>query len=297
MKNLGSGNSHEVKIQMNSPISLSSAPFACLGDKKYYDLLGTVEVMERVMSESIVDGFELQIQPEWDSERPPLTDTEYADWTKTPKYTAEDILELLRNRNLPILSVHASRDIGNYLCSRRKRDWKKGQKVAYDALFLAKELGAKICVFHLWDTRATEVNLNHVKELFLKTADQFSSVEVSIENIPTCDRNATPFTLAKEFEHVTLDLRWATMYDEFASFQSIVHKLNNIHLRGKLQRKKWVLERSSCSFHYAVSKIKNAWGYRGLLTLEREGILDNSCFNDFVEAMKDLHGTIFDNAA
>jgi len=275
-------------------ISISSAPFACLGDKKYYDLLGTIDVMKRIVSESIVDGFELQLEPEWDPERPPLTDTEFADWTTTPKYTVEEILELLKGENLPILSVHASRDIGNYLCSSRKRDWEKGKNVAHDALFLAKELEAEVCVFHLWNTRAVKLDLKHVKDLFQEVTDQFSSVKATVENIPTCHKGATPFTLVKEFEHVTLDLRWAAMYDEFAEFQSIVHKLANIHLRGKLEGKRWVLDRSSFSLHKAVSRIKNVWGYKGLLTLEREGTLDSLRLRDFVEAMKDLRIMIYD---
>ncbi|MEM2930455.1 MAG: hypothetical protein QW797_06305 [Thermoproteota archaeon] len=76
-------------------ISVSSAPIARLGDKEYYDLIGTIDVMKKVFSESVVDGFELQLEPEWDSSNPPLTDRDFADWTKTPKYTTEEILAML----------------------------------------------------------------------------------------------------------------------------------------------------------------------------------------------------------
>jgi hypothetical protein len=100
-------------------ISVSSAPIAKLGNKRYYDLLGTLEVMKKVYRESIVDGFELQLQPEWDSENPPLTDTQFADWTKTRKFNIAEILTVLEKQELPILSVHTSRDIG-----RSKRLWK-----------------------------------------------------------------------------------------------------------------------------------------------------------------------------
>ncbi|NHV99603.1 MAG: hypothetical protein HA496_08195, partial [Thaumarchaeota archaeon] len=81
---------------MKCLISVSSAPVARLGDKEYYDLIGTVGVMKKILSESIVDGFELQLEPEWDSENPPLTDGDLADWTKTPKYTAREILDVLK---------------------------------------------------------------------------------------------------------------------------------------------------------------------------------------------------------
>ncbi|MBO3754583.1 MAG: hypothetical protein FGF53_06905 [Candidatus Brockarchaeota archaeon] len=37
-------------------ISSSSAPIAGLGDKKYYDLIGTIDVMKKVFSKSVEDG-------------------------------------------------------------------------------------------------------------------------------------------------------------------------------------------------------------------------------------------------
>ncbi|MEM2100508.1 MAG: hypothetical protein QXP45_04130, partial [Thermoproteota archaeon] len=89
-------------------ISVSSAPIARLGDKNYYDLVGTVDVMKKIFAESIVDGFELQLEPEWDSNNLPLTDRHAADWAKTPKYTAKEIIAILKKESLPILSVHAS---------------------------------------------------------------------------------------------------------------------------------------------------------------------------------------------
>ncbi len=131
---------------MGNLISVSSAPIAKLGDKRYYDLIGTLEVMRQVFRESVVDGFELQLQPEWDSENPPLTDTQFADWTKTPKYTIEEIRVLLEEQKLSILSVHSSRDIGSYLCSNQERNYEKGKSLIYEALFLANSLGAKVCV-------------------------------------------------------------------------------------------------------------------------------------------------------
>jgi sugar phosphate isomerase/epimerase len=144
---------------MKNLISVSSAPIAGLGAKEYYDLLGTIEVMEKVFEEAVVDGFELQLEPEWDSENVPLTDTDWADWTKTPKFTAEEVVELIKNEGLPILSVHASRDVGSYLCSEKKRDWEKGKRVIFDALSVAEMLRAEVCVFHVWDTWKSSFDL------------------------------------------------------------------------------------------------------------------------------------------
>jgi sugar phosphate isomerase/epimerase len=275
-------------VSVTNLISVSSAPIAGLGGKEYYDLVGTIEVIRRILRESVVDGFELQLQPEWDSENPPLTDTDWADWTKTPKYTAEDIIELFRRESSPILSVHASRDVGSYLCSERERDWKKGKRVIHDSLSIAESLKAEICVVHLWDTWKTSFNERHLAETLLSVADQFPKVKTSVENIPTHLKGYSPFRLVNSFKHVTLDLRWAALYDEFDLFKSIVSNVVNVHLRGKLREGKWVLDRSSFDFYEALEKLRREWKYKGLLTVEPEGEINGALFESFLKAMRTI---------
>lgn len=273
---------------MANLISISSAPVAKLGNKKYYDLVGTLEVLREIFRESAVDGFELQLEPEWDSENPPLTDTTLADWTKTPKYTFKEILKLLECEGLPILSVHASRDVGNYLCSSRKRDLEKGKQLVHDSLSLTSDLGAEICVFHIWDTWMEKFNVNDLRKDFLDTTAQFPRVKASVENIPTHLEGRTPFHLVNLFDYVTLDLRWAALYDELNAFQSIIDKVVNVHLRGRLEGDGWVLDRSNFSFQEALDRIKDKWKYSGLFTVEPEGGMDSLYFENFVKAMKSL---------
>jgi len=273
---------------MKNLISVSSAPIAGFGDKEYYDLLGTIEVMKKVSGEAVVDGFELQLEPEWDCENAPLTDADWADWTKTPKFTVEEVVKLVKSEGLPILSVHASRDVGSYLCSDKKRDWEKGKRVIYDALSVAERLGAEVCVFHLWDTWKNSFDMRNVENILLKTAERFSKVKASVENIPTHLEGYSPFMLVRSFKHVTLDLRWASMYNELDAFKSIVGSLVNVHLRGSLKKSKWVLERSSFDFYEALNKIRNDWKYSGLLTVEPEGRIDGSQFRNFLQAMHSL---------
>jgi len=88
---------------------------------------------------------------------------------------------------------------------------------------------------------------------------------------------------------VTLDLRWAALYNELDAFESIINKVVNVHLRGKLGQGEWVLDRSSFSFYGALKKLRDSWGYKGLLTVEPEGTINSSCFNNFIKAMKTLH--------
>jgi endonuclease IV len=270
-------------------ISVSSAPIAAIGDREFYDLVGTIDVLKKILSTSVVDGFELQLEPEWDSQQPPLTDRDFADWTKTPKYTAREVASLLEREALPILSVHASRDIGNYLCSVDQRDWNKGRQNIWDALYISEELGARICVFHLWDTWAKKFDLNHVQSVFREVTKAFPKVKASCENVPTQLPDRTPFGLARLFDYVTLDVRWAALYDELDAFQGILGKVVNVHLRGKLAGGKWVLDRSNYGFYDALHKLRCNWKYRGLLTMEPEGSLDGSHFDEFKDAMKTLN--------
>lgn len=273
---------------MKNLISASSAPLAGFWDREYYDLLGTIDVMKRVLRESVVDGFELQLEPEWDRENAPLTDGSQTDWTKTPKYTAEEVVGLVKGGDLPILSVHASRDVGNYLCSDEERDWEKGKHVIYDSLLVAENLGAEVCVFHLWDTWKTSLDLRNIESMFLKVADKFPKVKASVENIPTHLEGHTPFGLVKSFEHVTMDLRWAVMYEELDAFESIIDSVVNVHLRGSLKKNRWVLERSNSDFYQALNKMRKEWGYSGLLTVEPEGRRDGSMSENFLQAMRSL---------
>jgi sugar phosphate isomerase/epimerase len=275
-------------MSMANLISVSTAPVAGLGDKEYYDLEGTVEVLKKIFRESVVDGFELQLEPEWDSENLPLTDVDWADWAKTPKYAAEDIVEFFRKESLPILSVHASRDVGSYLCSERERDWEKAKHVMRDSLSIAESLKAEVCVFHLWDTWKTSFDVHRLAETLLSVADQFPKVKASVENIPTHLEGYSPFRLVNSFKHVTLDLRWAALYDEFDLFGSIVGNIVNVHLRGRLQEGKWTLDRSSFDFYEALDKLRRDWKYEGLLTVEPEGEINGALFESFLKAMRTI---------
>jgi len=269
-------------------ISVSSAPIAAFGDKRYFDLVGTLEVMNQVFRESVVDGFELQLEPEWDSENPPLSDAESVDWTKTPKFTVDEVLAVVEKQKLPILSVHANRDIGGYLCSNRERDHKKGKQLVRDSLFLASSLGAEVCVFHLWDTWKKSFDVGKLKRTLSDAASQFPRAKASVENIPTHLKGHTPFSLVEGFDYVTLDIRWASMYNEFDKFESIIGKVVNVHLRGSLREDRWFLDGSNLGFYEALDKTRKLWNYSGLLTVEPEGKKNRLLFGSFVKAMRSL---------
>jgi hypothetical protein len=160
-----------------------------------------------------------------------------------------------------------------------------------DALSIAEKLGASVCVFHLWDTWKTSFNIDRVREIFQECAAEFPNVKASVENIPTHIQGSTPFELVKGFRYVTLDLRWASLYEELDKFEEIVKSIVNVHLRGHLEADQWVMERSSFSFYEALNRIIRDWKYTGLLTVEPEGKIDGSMFRNFIEAMGSLKRT------
>jgi hypothetical protein len=117
---------------------------------------------------------------------------------------------------------------------------------------------------------------------------QFSRVKASVENIPTHLIGKTPFSLVSSFDYVTLDLRWAALYGELDAFERIVGSVVNVHLRGRLEKDRWVLDRSSFGFYEALNRIRNDWKYEGLLTMEPEGKISASLIGSFFEAMRSL---------
>jgi len=110
-----------------------------------------------------------------------------------------------------------------------------------------------------------------------------------VENVPTHLSSFTPFELVKQFEWITLDLRWAALYDELDKFEAVKEKIVNVHLRGRLVGSKWVLDDAPFDFYEALNYIKSKWNYTGLLTMEPSGLRDGN-WENLVIAMLSLRG-------
>lgn len=278
---------------MRNPVSVSTAPIVRLIDKPYYDLPGTLEVMRRLWQESVVDGFEFQNLGEWDRENPPRDDDERgsrrAAWQESAKYTVDEIAEMIQDSELPVLSVHANRDVGLCLCSDREQEVAQGRRLIDESLSLAEEIGAGVCVFHLWDTWAQDLDLACLKSTLQEIAAAHPGVKAAVENVPTQLSGRTPFDLVCEFEWITLDLRWAAMYDELDRFRPVVDRVANVHLRGRLEGGRWVLDDAPFGFYQALDTIKQRWGYSGILTVE-PGVPRGSEWADLVVAVSSVEG-------
>ncbi len=269
---------------------MSTGPLPIIIDADYHDLDGIIRAMQKLWKTGAVDGFELQNQAEWVAEARPRERAERRGprWEVSTKYTWEEIAVKLQRSGVPITAIHANRDAGIYLCCESAAEVAFGRRLLDDSLRLTRAVQAPVLVIHLWNTFEKTLDLVFLRQTLTDSGAEFPDVLASVENIPTSVVGSTPFQLVKEFPFITLDLRWAGMYDELDLFESVKDRIVNVHLRGQLEGQEWVLNNSPFSLGEALAKILKEWGYRGVLTMEAEGGLRDASWEDFVAATKTL---------
>ncbi len=274
-------------------LSISVAPTTKVIGKRYYDLPGNIEVMRRLMQARVVDGCEFQHVEEWDAEEPPRDEREkrLAAWNDSRRYTPDEVAAALREAGAPILSIHAKRDIGIYLCSDDQAEIDRGRRLLHEALWLTENVGAPVCVFHLWDTWKEAFDPAFLRDTLRDIASSYPTVKAAVENVPTHLIDCAPFDLARAFAWITLDLRWAALYDELDRFEAAADRIANVHLRGRLEDGVWTLDRAPFGLYEAVETIKG-WGYAGLWTLEPEGRLSEGDWENLAAAMSALGSVV-----
>jgi hypothetical protein len=204
----------------------------------------------------------------------------------------DQIATLLGATGLPVHSVHANRDVGICLCSGQPEEIAVGRRLIHESLSLTEQVEASACVFHLWDTWEEDFDTAFVHDTFAEIALRYPSVKASVENIPTHLPGSTSFDLAKEYDWITLDLRWAALYDELDKFEAVKDRIVNIHLQGEIENGRWVIppdwfpSQKSFDFYQALDIVKNQWEYKGLLTVEN--IPNDSTWQDLVAATTSL---------
>jgi len=274
-------------------ISITTPPLAALINRRGFELDALLQVMHRMMEESLVDGFEFQNLAEWDLAGPPQDKAQFEhrtkNWVICEKHSIENLAQILNQSNLPILSIHANRDIGICLCSKKRRETLRGKQLIHDSLSLAHQVRAKVCIFHLWDTWKKHFDPVELKRILDSIADEYPGVKAAVENVPINLENKTPYEVVRKFEWITLDLRWAGMYYELDKFIAVRNKIVNIHLRGRLETDQWAIQHAPFTFNEALDTIRNDWKYTGLMTLEPEGGLRNIEWKNFATALKSIH--------
>ena len=271
-------------------LSISSAPLTSYLNKPYFDLKATVYIMKMLAEENVVDGFEFQMLAEWNPRYPPLDKDSGRDqqleWENSRKYTDEQISELLGEYGFPILSVHANRDIGICLCSPDEKLRERGKVLMDQALGLTERLEAPVCVFHLWDSWVVDVDFEKPKNTLASLAANYPSVKASVENVPTYRTDITPYEIVKDYDWVTLDTKWADMYDELEKFDAVKDKLANIHVSGAYRGSRWLLDDSHGKFEQAFVKARELWQASRLLTIEPAGEYNDVKWKDLVAGIR-----------
>ena len=280
-----------------NPLSLSVTAANLIVGKNFYDLDNSIKMMQRLLETGVVDGFELQHLGEWDGREPPREDNgrRVAGWQTCAKYLVEQLAEILQATGLPILTIHANRDVGICLCSDEAQDIERGKTLMHESLWLAQQVGARASVFHLWDTWKKQFDPLFLQEVIAEIAPLYPTVKVAIENVPTHLAGKTPFDLVQAYDWLTLDLRWAALYDEFWHYEALLEKVANVHLTGVLGmdgrfslNPAWFPEGHHIfTFDEAVETICGKWGYSGPLTVELYPLPESRWLN-LVEAMKQL---------
>ena len=137
--------------------------------------------------------------------------------------------------------------------------------------------------------RPTPVNMNPDSDDKLPEPERSCpDVEMSIENIPTRCQSKTPFQIVQDFRHKTLDLKWASMFNDFEKFAGIMAEVDDVHIQGMLQDGDMIPSAGSLNYAYALKQIVRR-GYSGLFTVELEGKADYGDVLDyFVKLRKQL---------
>lgn len=286
----------EVGKRPVNPISISVAPLNRMTGRMYYDLANTIKIMRRLLDAGVAAGFEIQNLAEWDARTPPRDEGErrLVAWKASERHTVAQLAATLTESGLPVLSIHANRDVGVCLCSGQPEDIARGRQLIHESLWLAEQVSAGVCVFHLWDTWKETFDPAIPQNAIREIAAQFPTVKAAIENGPTHLTGHTPFDLVLAYDWITLDLRWAALYDQFHEFATLKDRIANVHLSGQLANGQWtanpkwfVNSQNIIDFDAALDILVHQWHYTGPLTVEICNA-HQGAWDDLIAAMKTI---------
>lgn len=256
-------------------LSLSDPLVTAIRGKPASDLPGALDLARRLWEERLVEGFELELLPEWDAETPPLPSTpeSLAAWQAAPKFSSAELRQSLAESGLPLRSLLARRDLGRYLCSADQALAHRGREMIASSLSLAQALGVETCTFHLWDPGSQNFNPSFLLLTLQDLASHTPGVRASVEAIPSQMRGFTPYRLARRFDWVSLDVHTALAYDELDDYRALRQQLTNVRLRAHLHEGRWRLPGEAGEATALLDTLVNGWGYDGLVTVEPASLL------------------------
>jgi len=281
---MGTENQSAFQSEILSLISVSTGWLPRLEERPYYDLSSALRVMMRMSEEGLADGCEFGLLPEWDSENAPLTPCMAP--TSCEKHSLEEILAAINQAGLKVLTVHANRDVGSYLCHTEQRKQAKGVRLVEEALKFCRSLKCNICVFHFWDPWRKTFDAANLYNVYQSVKKSYPDIHLSIENIPTIMKGKSPFSIMDNYDWWTLDLKWASMFGEFEQFLEQSERLDNIHIQGEYQNSGLVSSSGKLDYDAALETLLNG-GYSGPFTVELEGMATHADISICLRSLKD----------
>jgi sugar phosphate isomerase/epimerase len=192
-----------------------------------------------------------------------------------------------------VCSVHANRDTGIFLGADDKADRRLGAEVLKNNCRVADAVGASLVVVHAWDTRATAIEARAAADTINTVAAEFGDITLAVENLPLSAEGWSQEQLMHTFDRMleprvgfTLDLSWSSLYDNFDQLLSLLPRVKNVHVQGRLVRDasqgNTLRPRAgNLVLETAISELA-AQGYSGQWTLE---LNKAQAVADFVEAI------------
>lgn len=206
------------------------------------------------------DGFELMMLKAW--------------YDKLPEVAAA-----LEKANVQTPTIHFEKDVGALLGLGSKEEHEEGLRLFCANADMAKAIGAKKAVFHLWDGRFSEEQISRaiggLSELY-EICDN-RGVELAVENVPS--RAPTPLlsmlAIAEKYPcaRFTFDTRHAAYMGQCEAFF-----------------KSEIWQTRICHFHvsdYSGETVPGMWGVTRPILHPGEGIID---FEALFAKMPAYHG-------
>ena len=148
----------------------------------------------------------------------------------------DSICEDLKGINFPV--IHLDKEIGSYLSRNQGSDREKAFKIFEENCRIAKLLGVKKSVLHLWGAAFSDKNMEYNLSAYplLKQISENYGIQLTVENVP-CN-TYDPFThwraLIKLDPDVkfTLDTRFMAFHGQFDEFYEgeFVDYIDHIHI-------------------------------------------------------------------
>ena len=118
-----------------------------------------------------------------------------------------------------------------------------------------------------------------------------SSEKICVENVPTHYMGKKPNQMLTDFKSITLDVKFAYMFNEITAYKRLFSRIRNVHLSGHLSDGAWGIQRVpeeniGNTLEEIITNLIGSWGYQGIFTVE--SIPKDQTWADTMEGLNKL---------